>query len=56
MKTTYSSPAFAEQSFFKAFEGNDVDTIMAVRAQQDDIECIHPPDQQLQGSKATRKS
>jgi hypothetical protein len=30
--------------------------MMAVRAQQDDIECIHPPDERLQGSKATRKS
>ena len=29
---------------------------MAVRAQQNTIEYIHPPDERLQGSKATRKS
>ena len=34
MKTTYSSPAFVEQSFYKAFEDNDADALMAVRAQQ----------------------
>jgi hypothetical protein len=54
MKTTCSSPAFVEQSFYKAFEDNDVDALMAVRAQQDTIEYIHPPDERLQDRKTIR--
>jgi len=54
IKTTCSSPAFVEQSFYKAFEDNDVDALMAVRAQQDTIEYIHPPDERLQDRKTIR--
>ena len=49
MKTTCRSPAFAEQAFYTVFEGNDVDAMMAARALQDAIECIHPANAAGQG-------
>lgn len=52
----YSTPKEAESAFYAAFESGDVEAMMAVWADDDGIECIHPMGARHQGRAAVRES
>lgn len=54
--TIFTSPQDAAQAFYKAFEGRNVDAMMATWAEDEDIVCIHPGGARLVGYDAIRAS
>ena len=52
--TIFTSPQDAAIAFYKAFEGRDVDAMMATWAEDEDIVCIHPDGPRLVGYDAVR--
>jgi ketosteroid isomerase-like protein len=54
--TIFTSPQDAATAFYKAFEGKDVDAMMATWAEDEDIVCIHPGGPRLVGYDAVRAS
>jgi ketosteroid isomerase-like protein len=51
----FSSPAEAEAAFYRAFEEADLESMMAVWADDEDIVCIHPAGPRLCGPEAIRE-
>lgn len=49
---SFSTPEAAEAAFYAAFETRDLDTMMAVWADDDGIACIHPLSAPLDGRAA----
>jgi ketosteroid isomerase-like protein len=52
----FSSPMEAEAAFYRAFEEADLESMMAVWADDEDIVCIHPSGPRLCGPEAIRDS
>ncbi|MEP6942194.1 MAG: nuclear transport factor 2 family protein [Betaproteobacteria bacterium] len=52
--TIFTSPQDAALAFYKAFEGRDIDAMMATWAEDEDIVCIHPDGPRLVGYDAVR--
>jgi uncharacterized protein (TIGR02246 family) len=55
-KTTYPTPQDAENAFYEALEGGDIDAMMEVWAEDEEIVCVHPGGERLVGYEAVRKS
>ena len=55
-KPSFSTPEDAEQAFYDAFAGADLDAMMAVWAERDFVECIHPMSDRVQGYEAVEES
>ena len=52
----YATPEEAEQAFYAAFEKADLQAMMAVWADSDFVECIHPMGSRVQGRAAVLDS
>ncbi|MCC5812573.1 MAG: nuclear transport factor 2 family protein [Ectothiorhodospiraceae bacterium] len=52
----YASPDQAADAFYAAFAARDINAMMGVWSQRDDIICIHPMSDRLQGRDAIRQS
>ncbi len=52
--TIFTSPQDAATAFYQAFEGKDVDAMMATWAEDEDIVCVHPGGPRLVGYEAVR--
>ena len=52
--TIFTSPQDAAIAFYQAFEGKDVDAMMATWAEDEDIVCVHPAGPRLVGYEAVR--
>ncbi|HEX9179735.1 MAG TPA: nuclear transport factor 2 family protein [Burkholderiales bacterium] len=52
----FSSPLEAEAAFYRAVEEADLESMMAVWADDEDIVCIHPAGPRLCGPEAIRES
>ena len=52
--TIFTSPQDAALAFYQAFEGKDVDAMMATWAEDEDIVCVHPGGPRLVGYEAVR--
>jgi ketosteroid isomerase-like protein len=50
----YTSPQDAALAFYQAFEGRDLDAIMATWAEDEDIVCVHPGGTRHVGYEAVR--
>lgn len=55
-KTVFPTPEDAEQAFYEAFANADLAAMMAVWAERDFIECIHPMSDRAQGYEAVEES
>ena len=55
-RTLFATPQDAETAFYEAFESADLEAMMAVWAGEDEIVCVHPQGQRLQGYAAVRES
>lgn len=55
-KLVFSSPEAAETAFYRALQRNDLDTMMAIWAEDENISCVHPGGQRLNGHAAVRQS
>lgn len=56
LKLVFSSPEAAEEAFYRAMQKNDLELMMAVWAEDDNISCVHPGGQRLDGRAAVRAS
>lgn len=56
VKLVFSSPEAAEEAFYRAMQKRDLDLMMAVWAEDDNIWCVHPGGQRLDGRDAVRLS
>ncbi|HCU54428.1 MAG TPA: DUF4440 domain-containing protein [Gammaproteobacteria bacterium] len=56
VKLVFSSPEAAEEAFYRAMQKRDLDLMMAVWAEDDNISCVHPGGQRLDGREAVRSS
>ena len=56
MSTIYTSAEEAEDAFYEAIGRGDIDAIMQVWSDEEEIVCIHPTGQRLQGAAAIRES
>lgn len=54
--TRFTTPEAAEAAFYEAFERRDLDAMMAVWADDERIECIHPMGPRLRGIARVRAS
>ena len=52
----YASPQEAEAAFYDAFERRDIESMMAVWADDEAIVCVHPMGSRLQGRAAIERS
>src|SRR6516165_11580140 len=52
--TIFTSPQDAALAFYQAFEGRDIEAMMAAWAEDEDIVCIHPGGTRLVGYDAVR--
>jgi ketosteroid isomerase-like protein len=52
--TIFTTPQDAALAFYQAFEGKDVDAMMATWAEDEDIVCVHPGGPRLVGYEAVR--
>ena len=52
--TIFTSPQDAAIAFYQAFEGKDVDAMMATWAEDEDIVCVHPGGTRMVGYDAVR--
>jgi ketosteroid isomerase-like protein len=50
----YTSPQDAALAFYQAFEGRDLDAMMAAWADDEDIVCVHPGGSRMVGYDAVR--
>jgi ketosteroid isomerase-like protein len=56
VKQVFSSPEAAEAAFYRAMQKRDLDLMMCVWAEDDNISCVHPGGQRLDGRAAVRGS
>ncbi|MCK7580734.1 MAG: nuclear transport factor 2 family protein [Chromatiales bacterium] len=56
VKLVFSSPEAAEEAFYRAMQKGDLQTMMAVWAEDDNISCVHPGGPRLEGRAAVRAS
>lgn len=56
VKLVFSSPEAAEEAFYRAMHKADLELMMAVWAEDDNISCVHPGGQRLDGRAAVRQS
>lgn len=56
MAEPFETAQDAEDAFYDAFEESDLDKMMGAWASGDDIACIHPMREQVQGRAAVRNS
>ena len=56
IKLVFSSPEAAEEAFYRALQKNDLDLMMAVWDEDENISCVHPGGQRLEGRAAVRQS
>ncbi len=56
IKLVFSSPEAVEEAFYRAIQNGDIETMKAVWAEDDNISCIHPGGQRLDGRAAVRQS
>jgi len=52
--TIFTSPQDAALAFYQAFEGKDIESMMATWAEDEDILCVHPGGPRLVGYDAVR--
>ena len=55
-KFVFPTPEDAEQAFYEAFANADLAAMMAVWAERDFIECVHPMSNRVQGYEAVEES
>jgi ketosteroid isomerase-like protein len=55
-KTVFSSPEAAEAAFYRALQKGDLRLMMAVWDEDENISCVHPGGQRLEGHAAVRQS
>ena len=55
-KLVFSSPEAAEAAFYRALHKNDLALMMAVWDDDENISCVHPGGQRLDGRAAVRQS
>ncbi|TCK17189.1 ketosteroid isomerase-like protein [Thiogranum longum] len=55
-KPVFPTPEAAEQAFYEAFANADLSAMMAVWAEREFIECIHPMGDRVQGYDAVQES
>jgi ketosteroid isomerase-like protein len=56
VKLVFSSPEAAEAAFYRAIQNNDLDGMMAIWAEDENISCVHPAGQRLDGQAAVSQS
>ena len=56
MSTLYTTPEDAEDAFYDAISRADLDALMNVWAEDEEIVCIHPTGQRMDGHAAIRES
>jgi ketosteroid isomerase-like protein len=56
IKLVFSSPEAAEEAFYRALQKGDLDLMMAVWDEDENISCVHPGGQRLDGRAAVRQS
>jgi len=56
VKMVFSSPEAVEEAFYRALQTGDLELMMAVWAEDDNISCVHPGGQRLDGRAAVRQS
>jgi len=56
IKTVFSSPEAAEAAFYRALQKGDLKLMMAVWDEDENISCVHPGGQRLEGHAAVRQS
>jgi ketosteroid isomerase-like protein len=56
VKTVFSSPEAVEEAFYRALQTGDLNLMMAVWDEDDNISCVHPGGQRLDGRAAVRQS
>jgi len=56
IKLVFSSPEAAEEAFYRALHKADLDLMMAVWDEDENISCVHPGGQRLDGRAAVRQS
>jgi ketosteroid isomerase-like protein len=56
VKLVFSSPEAAEAAFYRAIQNNDLDTMMAIWAEDENISCVHPAGRRLDGQAAVSQS
>jgi ketosteroid isomerase-like protein len=56
MAKQFDSAQDAEDAFYDAFEESDIDKMMDTWADNDDIACVQPMNEQIQGRTAVRQS
>jgi len=56
VKLVFSSPEAAEEAFYRAMQKRDLELMMSVWAEDDNISCVHPGGQRLDGRTAVRTS
>lgn len=52
MNVRFPSPEEAEAAFYRAFEQNDLDAMLAVWDEAEDVVCVHPMGSPLRGARA----
>lgn len=55
-RSLFSTPEAAEQAFYEAFANADLAAMMAVWAERDFVECIHPMGDRVQGYDAVEEN
>jgi len=55
-KTLFATPQDAEAAFYEAFMKRDLDSMMAVWADDDEVYCVHPRGPRITGVAAVRES
>ena len=55
-KALFASPQDAESAFYEALTKADLDSMMAVWADDDDIYCVHPNGARISGVESVRES
>ncbi len=54
--SNFASADQAETEFYRAFQANDINAMMAIWSEEDDIVCIHPQGPRLEGYEKIRES
>ena len=55
-RIAFSTPQDVEAAFYEAFEKSDLDSLMAVWADDEEIVCVHPGGPRLTGTEQIRES
>ena len=56
MSTIYTTTEDAEEAFYDAIGRGDLDALMAIWSEDEEIVCIHPTGQRMDGHAAIRES